>query len=236
MPLNLLKFLLLVFCVEWAFVFAAPPAARPVKVINQTLVQVGATVITERDVQLAGLIEDWLLFRDVLTRTGKKSKRKVEILAAQSEGFQKKLQEVVVETLFFLEATQFNVAEVNAKKVTKSVADFLSDLKNSKEFQSMNFAEYEITQGFERAFKASDFIDFLTRSSPAEISPAEIQNYYQANRVRFGQFPLSDFRDTIHEYLKQQAQEEKVRDRLDGLRKKHKVRFLKSEVEGKSGS
>lgn len=192
--------------------------------INEALFQVGRQVISTRDVQVSALISDWNLYRQVLQKRSGVEPFQLKLLEKADPRFEGQVQRLVVETLLVLEAQQFSLAPLEINKLQAQAKEILAGLTSQAIQKSQLWTELEILQSLERSSQAQAFMEFLTQSFTLEISEAQIQQHYEKNRVRFGPFPLKDFRDTIREFLLREAREARLTDRIESFRKKHKVR------------
>lgn len=202
----------------------------PGKVISKTLVSVGGQYITSREVLIGGVFESWLLFQQVLKRKDSKIVTKLNgkdwFLKSDSAAYVAQLNQLVLEALLVLDADQFSISKVSDEEIQAKADAFLLVVREMPDWKSLEANEGEIRLMVSRKMRAQAYIQFLTDTRAQQVTDQDVQAYYQKNRVKFGQFPLADFKESIREKLTQQQQEERLRDRLDALRKKHKVRFL----------
>ncbi|MEI7974169.1 MAG: hypothetical protein WCH11_07365 [Bdellovibrio sp.] len=191
---------------------------------NEALFQVGRQVISTRDVQISALIADWNLYRQILQKKSGVVPPQLKLLEKSEPRFEGQAQRLVVETLLVLEAQQFSLAPLEVKKLQSQAREILASLASQSIQKSQAWTELEILQSLERSSQSQAFMEFLTQSFTLEVSEFQIQQHYEKNRVRFGAFPLKEFRDTIREFLLKEAREARLTDRIESFRKKHRVR------------
>lgn len=197
-----------------SFGWAAKPA-----VISTTVGQVGTYVITSREVVIAGILEKWFL-------TPGNKNRNDWILKEDTNSFRQTLTQVMLEKVVVLEAENFSVAQVSSDEVRKSAAKMQEELKDWSEWKKLEVSSIELEGQFQRHLRAKAFLKFKTESTGVRVSEEEAKNYFEKNRMRFGNLPFSQFRESIRDFLTQKHQEERLRDWFEVLKRKYRVRYL----------
>lgn len=189
--------------------------------------QVGNYVVTSREVLISNIIDQFLLM-------GPQKKTKDHshwILKLGTDEFENKLAQTMLEILVKLEAESFSVGQVVIAEQKAEVQNLKDGLKDWKEWQLLEVSDSEVEQMVLRKKTVKNFLNFKTESSGVVVSEEDIKNYYDKNRVKFGNAPLAQFKDNIKELLSRQQLEEKLKDWFELLKRKHRVKFLKR-VEG----
>ena len=136
------------------------------------------------------------------------------------------ISQLIVETLLVLDAEQFSISQVPEAELLEQQTGFQKVVESTSLWKEGRFSSAEVKQLIQKKLRARQYMQFLTDSTQFLISDQQVQDYFQRNRTKFGPFPLADFQDSIRKKLKQELQEEKLRDRIESLRKKYKVRIV----------
>jgi len=221
-----LLFFMMISCVS---------SAAPIKVSSVTVSQVGAQVITSREVLMSYLLDQWELFtvKEVDAKGNLKQKNKFEKISELpslgSEQFKKQLALVQLEHLVILEAENFSVGEVTSEDVKKKALLAYENLKDWPDWKKLEFSMVEVESAILRKMRARNFIKYKTESMGIQITESEIKDYYDQNRIKFGAVSFEKIKDNIREYLNQRSVESKMKDWVSILRKKYQVRNLQYE-------
>jgi hypothetical protein len=78
----------------------------------------------------------------------------------------------------------------------------------------------------ERKLRAKKLLQFRTQSSYVSVSDRDALNYYQQNKIKFGNSPFDKLKENIKSFLEQQNAEARLKDWLTILQKKYNVKHL----------
>ena len=198
------------------------PAAE---LVNSSVGQVGEQVITARQVWVSSFFEHWSLARKSTDAKIKNPKPDWKP-ALKSEAFNQAASSLMLESMVAQEAENFSVAQVDGSKVKNEASDFLKSMNGFSEWTQLEVSQKEMEKFLEKKLRAQNFLKFKTDSVGVVISDDEAKAYYDKNRVKFGNLPFSQFRDSIKEVLARQMLEERLKDWFEILKRKYRVRFL----------
>lgn len=187
--------------------------------ITQVVGQAGDKVVTSREVQINYFAET-TLFPDDKTRVSSK-------LDINDKNFGRELTHALIEWIVFKEAEIFNTSAVPEDDITKSISVIKSAVSNNdirSYWDSLNVAPEELRDIVKRKLSAKKFIQFKTRASVVPVTDAEALQYFQKNRIRFGNAPFAQFKDSIKSLLAQDQANTRIRDWFELLQKKYRVR------------
>jgi protein-disulfide isomerase len=130
------------------------------------------------------------------------------------------------------------MAQVNGKDITeadvmKFAADQFAQLEKQYEQQKHELLENALEQTIqdrllEEEAKASGKTkeQILADMKPADVSEADIETFYQQNKAQIEPRTKEQVAPMIKQYLEQQRQSEMQQKFYEGLRAKHKIRYL----------
>jgi hypothetical protein len=210
------------------------------KIVSATVGQVGAAVITSREVQIAHVLVQWFLLNshrvnskqvsgrvEQKANQGKLAKPSLVIPEYPSEVFAKALTQVILENVVANEAENFSVAQVNPEEIKQWAQVIQADFSNWGAWKSLDVTDGELESQISRRLRSQYFLRFKTESTGIKVSDSEIQDYYQRNKVRFGNLPLESFKESIRSYLTQARLEDQLKDWFEILKRKYRVRYIK---------
>ena len=201
------------------------PRGYSADLINSSVGQVGEQVITARQVWISSFFEHWSLARkspDAKIKTPKPDWKP----AIKSEAFNQAASSLMLESMVAQEAENFSVAQVDAAKVKSETAEFLKAMSGFSEWNQLEISEKEMEKFLEKKLRAQNFLKFKTDSVGVVISDEDAKVYFDKNRVKFGNLPFAQFRESIKEVLSRQMLEERLKDWFEILKRKYRVRFL----------
>lgn len=192
--------------------------------VSQAVGQVGALVLTSREVQISYALEQ----ASYLKAGAKNPDRKNWILSVGSELYKSHLNQLMIELLVKLEAETFSVAQISLEDIRHEAEDAKVHLRDWAEWKRWEVSDVEVEQIMIRRKMAKQFLKFKTESSGVVISEDEVKAYFEKNKAKFGSANYAQFKDTIREVLAQKQLEEKLKDWFEVLKRKYRVRFLNS--------
>jgi len=80
-----------------------------------------------------------------------------------------------------------------------------------------------------RKLRANRFIKYKSNSSYVQVSDEEAREYFEKNRLKFGTLDYDNFKNNIKKFLSKKNAEDRLRDWLEVLKKKHKVKNILAE-------
>lgn len=175
--------------------------------------------ITSREVQIQTFLESVL--------SGKTQR---ESLALDSKVFAKAVQDALLESVVALEAQNFNLMQVSAEELKTSEKLVQRRLKDVKAWQRLQVASRELSGGLRRKLQAKKFIQFRAESSVLPVTDVEAQRYYEDNKLKFGDLPFENLKETIKSYLSKNQVEKRLKDWFDVLSSKYQVKNLIAEM------
>jgi hypothetical protein len=200
---------------------ASSQAAR--QMLMKVVGEIEGRILTTRDVQGSAIL-DHLLYNE--SGNGQ--------LKYGTEEFANQLNRLIIEWMVRDEADVFGVAKVSEAEVDETFQSVKSKLKNhpvvKSKWTELGISENQLREMIGRTLRANRFIKYKSNSSYVQVSDDEARDYYNNNRMKFGTTDFDGFKTSIKKYLGRKNAEDRLRDWLDILRKKHKVKNLVSGV------
>lgn len=193
--------------------------------VTSAVGQVGSEVVTSREVQISFALDQVLMSQAVVK---KNVDRTAWLITPGTESFRAHLSQVLLELLIKMEAESFSVAQVSTEDVKTEMVLAKDSLKDWSEWKKWEVTDLELERLVFRRKMAKNFLKFKTESSGVVVTDAEVKAYFEKNRVKFGTAPYEQFKEGIRDVLAQQQLEEKLKDWFEILKRKYRVRFLKS--------
>jgi hypothetical protein len=197
-----------------------PPLPSPV--VLEALAKVNNQVITSRDVELSYWLERAQLLGQVQTL----NKAEAAQFKMDSEPFNQQLNRVVLEHLVTAEADNFEVAQVSRDEVQERSKKLGLILEKFEPWKKLAVKPQELEVIVSRNLRAETFLKFKTESSGITITDQDVKSYYEKNRVKFGNLPLSQYQKVIREHLTKEAVKERLADWFEVLKRKYQVQRL----------
>ncbi len=181
-------------------------ATRRDLIITQALARVGDHVLTLREVEINGLVEQ-ALYPD----------------QAVSEDLAIRVNAVLLEWVVYLEAKSFSMRGLEGEEMRAELSRVQSFWKGHSKWGKWEVSEGELSAILNRKAIAKNLIQFKSNSSLVPVSDQEAFDYFEKNRSRFGQLPFSNFKDNIKKFLAQQRLDQRLKDWFEVLQKKYKI-------------
>lgn len=221
-----MRFALVCLLIAMAPMFAGA-AVKKTELVSRAVGQVADHVITSREVILSGVIERWMYaLQDRPSEMFRRDEKLSWFLKPDSEDFRAQLSRVMLDIMVTLEAESLSVAEIQENDVNLKATRFMIDFAGFSEWKKLGPTKDEVQKLVRRKLRSRAFLQFKTETSGALVSDDEAHAYFEKNRMRFGNYPFQQFRNTIKEVLAQQRLESRLKDWFEILKKKHRVRFL----------
>lgn len=209
-------------------------------VVSQTVGAVGDEIVSTRDVQIQAALEK-VLFPSKETKASaslgvEKSDNKTQKTKKQSSAsglfevhlkdthFQSELSSTLLELVIQKEAESFRVAQPSDDELKESVQKAEKAVAGHSYWTQLEVGAKELSAVVKRKLTAKKFIKIKTDLMSALVTDQDALNYYEKNRLKFGQLPFSNFKENIKTYLAQQQMEERLKTLFEVIKRKYKVR------------
>ncbi len=172
--------------------------------------------ITSREVQINEAVETVL--------SAKGDGKSLQIAEIGHENFPAKVNDVLTEWIVYFEAQSFSADAVSKAAVEDAISKVEKGSANSSGWKRLDVSKSELEEVLKRKLSAKSFIRLKTESSLMPVTDSEAQAYFKKNRLKFGNLPFTSFKDSIKAHLRQQQMDRRMKDWLEILQKKYKVR------------
>lgn len=204
----------------------ANAAGNPTQVVSQAVGQADTHVVTSREVQIS-----WILDKAMQVPAAKKGgvstpNRSNWVLKADGVEFQRHLSQVLLELVVSMEAENFSIGQVPANEVQNAMAHVKEMVAGWAPWKDLEVSSGELEQMMTRKLKARNFLKFKTETSGVRVTEHDIKNYYEKNRLKFGNTPLVQVKSQIKDFLSQELLQERLKDWFEILKRKYRVKLL----------
>lgn len=196
--------------------YSASPGTPLSRVVTKVVGEAKDQFITSREVQINDAVETVL--------AGKGQGKSLQIVEIGHENFPAKVTDVLTEWIVYFEAQSFSADAVSKATIEEATQKVEKGTAGSVAFKRLDVSKLELEEMLKRKLSAKAFIRLKTESSLMPVTDAEAQTYFKKNRIKFGNLPFSAFKDSIKAHLRQQQMDRRMKDWLDILQKKYKVR------------
>jgi hypothetical protein len=207
----------LAFCVVILLSAHFSMAAR--QVLLKIVGSIENHILTTRDVEACNIV-DRLLYNE-----GPYSPLKYG-----TEEFASTLNRLLIEWMVRDEADIFGVAKVSDSEVDETYNSVRTKIRNhpvvKKRWQALGISDLHLKEMISRKLRANRFIKYKSNSSYVQVSDDEAREYFNKNELKFGTTDFESFKGNIKKYLGRKNAEDRLRDWLEILRKKHKVKNM----------
>lgn len=210
------KFWLAFSLVAIAFAVSTASAQGVSRVVTKVVGEAKDQFITSREVQINDAIEQIL--------DAKGETKSFRILELGRQDFPAKVNDVLTEWIIYFEAQSFSADTVSKSAIDAAYAQVEKAVSGSTDWTRLEVSKSEIEAHLKRKLSAQAFIRLKTESSLMPVTDSEAQAYFKKNRLKFGNLPFTAFRDSIKAHLRQQQMDRRIKDWLEILQKKYKVR------------
>lgn len=186
------------------------------RVVTKVVGEAKDHFITSREVQINEAVENVL--------AAKGESKSLQIAEIGHENFPSKVQDVLTEWIVFFEAQSFSADSVSKSAVEDAAQKVEKATAGSTGWRRLEVSKSELDEVLKRKLSAKSFIRLKTESSLMPVTDSEAQAYFKKNRLKFGNLPFSSFKDSIKAHLRQQQMDRRMKDWLEILHKKYKVR------------
>ncbi len=201
---------------------AVPPAKR--ELVTFAVGQIKGRVVTSRQVNMSFFVESALY--------GRKSKKiPKQFYNIKSKEFRRETSAVLLEKVVFEDSKDFKAMKVSGKEVSSAKAKFLKLASSSSSWRKLKVGEPELLELLRQKMQAKKYIRFKVDSSIVPITDDEALEYFNKNRVNFGNLPFQNFKQNIRAFLGRKQIDRRLKDWFEVLQNKYRVRNLLTEAE-----
>ena len=136
---------------------------------------------------------------------------------------------VLVEWVVFVESEAFSLAKSSAKEIEAARKQLVRKTTKNTLWQNLKVSSKEVETLLRRKLQAKKFIRFKVESSVVPITDDEAREYFEANRVKFGNLPFANFKQNIKSFLGRKQVDRRLKDWFEVLQSKYKVRNFLNE-------
>lgn len=176
-------------------------------------------VVTSREVQIVNFLE-----------RGISSDKNLSIIQVDDTRFNVEVGQVLLEIVVQTEAGVFEFNQLTDDEFKISMENIQKNLEPSKEWKSLQGSPAEIEKFLKRKLISKKFIKVKSDSMKGFITDAEAKEYFDKNRLKFGQVPFGEFKENIKTFLSQQQLEERLKAWFEIIKKKYKVKNYTNET------
>jgi hypothetical protein len=209
--------LIYLFSLFFSPIAQAQTTAPSVHSVIQVVGEAKDHFLTTREVRINDAIEQ------VLTSKAENGKA-LQVLTGSEKSFPQQVNDVLVEWIIYFEAQSFSAQPIDKVDLQKSEDLVKTRLSPLSDWKKMEVSDQELRETLSRKLTAKSFMKLKTESSLMPVTDADALDYYKKNRVKFGNAPFENFQENIKNYLKQQQMDRRMKDWLEVLERKYKVR------------
>lgn len=190
--------------------------------ISQVVGMAGDQVVTSREVQIVNMLEKALA-------NGSEDLKQINY---EDSKFNLEITQVLLEIVVMNESLVFEMNQVKEEEFKETQQSVSKRLSGSMDWKKLQVSSVELEKFLRRKLIAKRFIKIKSDSMKGFISDQEAKDYFEKNRLKFGQVPFSQFKENIKTFLAQQQLEERLTSWFEVIKKKYKVRNYHSEMRG----
>ena len=198
-------------------------AKTPRQLVSMSVGQLSERIITSREVN-ANFYVETLLF-------AKKGRNFKGFYKIKSPEFAREVTAVLLEWVVYKESKGFSVADVTKTEIDKALTRVKAKLKTNKSIQGLELTKQELNNLVRRKLRSKKFVRFKVDSSVVPITDDEALEYFEQNRLKFGNLPFENFKQNIKSFLGRQQIDKRLKDWFDVLQNKYKVRNFLAEID-----
>ncbi len=191
--------------------------------INKTMARVGDAVVTQRHVQISQFIDRFLD-----TYSAKKNMQEVDLqesLKSVDVGPDKPI-ELAFEIALALEASNFQVVQVDTVDLDEIISSLKKQYMRNKEWTNLGVVDEELKTFVARKLKVKKFLKYKINSLTSILTEGDLKSYYEKNPSKFTNIEYEKVKENIRSYLSQQKNEEQLKSWFEVLQKKYKIQIF----------
>ncbi|MCK6598788.1 MAG: hypothetical protein L6Q37_10525 [Bdellovibrionaceae bacterium] len=187
--------------------------------ISQVVGVAGENVVTSREVQIVNLLEK-----------AQKGSEELKLIDSEDMKFSNEISQVLIEIVVMSEANVFDLSPLKKEEFESESARLQKKLAASSDWKKLQVSSLEFEKFLRRKMVAKKFINLKSDSMKGIISDQEAKDYFEKNRLKFGQVPFTEFKENIKTFLSQQQLEERLTAWFEVIKKKYKVKNYQNEI------
>jgi hypothetical protein len=176
-------------------------------------------VVTSREVQIVNLLEKALI-----------SDKNLVLITTEDTRFNVEVAQVLLEIVVQTESNVFEFSQMTDAEFKESLEKVNRNLLQSKEWKTLQVGNSELEKFLKRKLISKKFIKVKSDSMKGFITDSEAKEYFDKNRLKFGQVPFAQFKENIKTFLSQQQLEERLKAWFEIIKKKYKVKNYTNET------
>ena len=187
--------------------------------ISQVVGVAGENVVTSREVQIVNLLEK-----------AQKGNEDLKLIDSEDMKFSNEISQVLIEIVVMSEANVFDLSPLKKEEFESESTRLQKKLAASSDWKKLQVSSLEFEKFLRRKMVAKKFINLKSDSMKGIISDQEAKDYFEKNRLKFGQVPFAEFKENIKTFLSQQQLEERLTAWFEVIKKKYKVKNYQNEI------
>ena len=197
--------------------FSAVPASPTALTISRAVGEVGKQIVTSREVQINRVVDQIIQLPNITAEH-------VRVPPSQEPNFYQEVYAVLSEWALYLEAMSFNEKADSNSKATDLNKKITELLKSHPQWRVLEVQNAELQKLLERKLIAKEFVRLKTDPTLVPVTDSDAEIYYKKNKLKFGNLPFENFRENIRAFLIRSQTEQRLKDWLEVLYRKYKVR------------
>ena len=193
-------------------------------VVSEAVAQAAGHVITSREVIVSNIVAQSLSEQTQILKD--KKKMSDWILKPGTEIYKEHLGQILLEMVVNKEAENFSIGDVSNGEIQAAEKQVSEAVGGWSFWQNLEVTTAELNQMIVIKLRAKNFLKFKSETSGVNITDDEAKAFYDKNRVKFGNVPFAQFKESIKGVLAQQQLQEKLKDWFDILKRKYRVKVL----------
>lgn len=191
-----------------AKIMEAPPV-----LLSKIVGIAGDQIVTSREVQIVNLLEKAL-----------GADKELKLVSIEDAKFFSEITQVLLEIVVWNESLVFEMAQINEDEFKENSEKITKKTINNSDWKRLQVSHTEFEKFLKRKIIAKKFIKIKSDSMKGFISDQEAKEYFEKNRLKFGQIAFSQFKENIKAFLTQQQLEERLTVWFEVIKKKYKVK------------
>lgn len=186
----------------------APPV-----VLSKIVGVAGDQIVTSREVQIVNLLEKAL-----------GEDKELKLIPIDDAKFFSEITQVLLEIVVWNESLVFEMTQISEDEFKEVSERIAKKTINNSDWKRLQVSQMEFEKFLKRKIIAKKFIKIKSDSMKGFISDQEAKEYFEKNRLKFGQIAFSQFKENIKTFLTQQQLEERLTVWFEVIKKKYKVK------------
>ncbi len=175
-------------------------------------------VVTSREVQIVNFLERGIV-----------SDKNLNLIQPDDSRFNVEVAQVLLEIVVQTESSVFEFNQMSEDEFKETMSKAQKNLATSKDWKTLQTSTAEFEKFLKRKLISKKFIKVKSDSMKGFITDGEAKDYFDKNRLKFGQVPFAEFKENIKSFLSQQQLEERLKAWFEIIKKKYKVKNYTNE-------